>query len=126
MKCLIYMLCALTLIGCARESPHIRDLKAKIAQAGATNLVHDAKELSNLYSTNKTGFQAYWETTPTNSLSIFGRPVRVTPDAVAITTAGLGSFRAGLLFDTSSESRHFDTTNYMMLAENIWFWTERR
>lgn len=126
MKHLMYICLVLILAGCARERTHIRDLRAKINQVGAARLVQDAKELSSLYPTNITRRPAYWEVIPTNSLSVFGRPVRVAPDSVAITTAGLGSFRAGLLLNTSAETKQYDTTNYLMLAENIWFWTERR
>lgn len=125
MKIAILLLLTAIVIGCSQETPHIRELKKKIADVGAQNLVTDAISLSAQYPGDKKDYQIYWEMMPTNSLSVFGRPARVDKTSVSITTAGLGSFRAGVLINTSVEEQ-IHGSNTLKLAENIWFWTERR
>ena len=116
---------AVMVMGCSRDTPHIRELKKKITEVGAQTLVTDAISLSAQYPGDKRDNQMSWDIMPTNSLSVFGRPARVYKNSVSITTAGLGSFRAGVLFNTSGEDQNYGS-NTLKLAENIWFWTERR
>ena len=119
------ILCLILTAGCGRESPHIQDLRAKVAQVGAETLLTDAKTLSQEYTQEKADGRRYWEVMPTNSLSVFCQPVRVRPDSVSITTAGLGSFRAGILINTSGAEMTIES-NYVALADNIWFWSGNR
>ena len=114
------ILCLILTAGCGRESPHIRDIRTKVAQVGAETLLTDAKTLSQEYTQEKADGRRYWEVVPTNSLSVFGQPARVRPDSISITTAGLGSFRAGILINTSGTEMTIDS-NYVAIASNIWF-----
>ena len=119
------ILCLILTAGCGRESPHIRNIRTKLARVGADTLLTDAKTLSQEYTQEKANGRRYWEVMPTNSLSVFGRPARVRPDSVSITTAGLGSFRAGILINTSETEMTIES-NYVALADNIWFWSANR
>lgn len=125
MKSNAIILCLLLAAGCGRESPHIRELRTKVAQVGADTLLADAKALSQEYTEEKADGRRYWTVVPTNSLSVFGQPAHVRPDSVSITTAGLGSFRAGVLINTSGAEMNVES-NYLALARNIWFVSGRQ
>jgi hypothetical protein len=125
MKYHTIIICLLIAAGCGRESPHIRELRTKVANVGADTLLGDAKTLSQEYTYTKSNDRNGWRVDPTNSLSVFGRPVRVRSNSVFITTAGLGSFRAGVLINTSGAEMNIES-NYLLLASNIWFVSGRQ
>ena len=114
------ILCLLLAAGCGGENSHIRELRTKVAQVGAEKLIADARALSLDYTEEKAAGRFYWEVVPTNSLSVFGQSARVRPDSVSITTAGLGSFRGGIVINTSESELNIES-NYVALANGIWF-----
>ena len=83
-------------------------------RVGAETIFKDANSLINNHSQDiQPARKSYVEVYPlTNSLSVFGSSARVRPNRISMTTAGMGSFRAGIGIVISTNSTTNGTAHY--------------
>ncbi len=125
MKIIALLLVAIALSSCnSGEGPrHYRELKLKVESIGAENIVKDAFILTEQYSASIGDNQpAQRMSLENSSLTNFGKSAKVKPYSVSITTAGLGSHRAGLTIAKTEEIEKLGT-NVKMIAKNIYYWS---
>ena len=103
---LLFFLNSAALLGWNFRPTEYKRLCREFDRIGAEAIFRDAKELIDKHSHETPIYGRYVEVYPlTNSLSAFGYSAIVGSNRVSITTAGMGSFRAGIGILPSSEDK---------------------
>ena len=109
---LLFFLNSAALLGWNFRPTEYKRLCRKFDRIGAETIFRDAKGLIDEHAHEAPIYGRYVEVYPlTNSLSAFGNSARVRSNRVSITTAGMGSFRAGIGF-LPSNADNLGTAHY--------------